>query len=372
MISQAQFNQAKADLSGNDPLVKRVKLSDIVIDDNSIKHNAIEIDGSRVPVSNKFFNRLGQMVNINSGLITKMNKNSDKDIETKLLKSVKAYSETRDGAKEFLLIGDKATHQVTNIIKADKYNRLSNETLFKTAETIMNEISDMHIESIDTSGPGGLSINMIHGSQVGYERIGKDEVFRFGISLVNGQSQSRVDDFFYRLACANGAVARNMSTAFQFGQGQDAFRKLLEQMNAWAKTGFVPTTFQDRLERAMTTKASYAELERALYSVTNAIQERDPDLKANLIRGAEQQFFPEFDATTKRIFRKGYNPLQLTDSQKRFIKTDATIWDVVNELTWIGSHDTVFDLKNHKGFKVEGGNLFSKQWDLEHAGLAQI
>lgn len=372
MISQAQFNQAKLDLAGNDPLVKRVKLSDIVLDDNSIKHNTIEIDGSRVPVSNKFFNRLGQMVSINSGLITKMNKNQDKEIETKLLKSVKAYSETRDGGKEFLLIGDKATHQITNIIRADKYNRLSNETLFKTAETIMNEIPDMHIESIDTNGPGGLSINMIHGSQMGYERIGTDEVFRFGISLVNGQAQSHVDDFFYRLSCANGAVARNLTTAFKFGQGQDAFRKLLEQMSAWAKTGFVPKTFKERLDRAMKTKASYAELERALSSVTKAIQEKDSDLKSQLIRGVEQQFFPEFAETTKRIFSKGYNPLQLTDAQKRFIKTDASIWDVVNELTWIGSHDTVFDLKNNSNFKVEGGNLFAKNWDLEHAGLAMI
>jgi hypothetical protein len=90
------------------------------------------------------------------------------------------------------------------------------------------------------------------------------------------------------------------------------------------------------------------------------------------MKGAEQQFFPEYDAATKRIFRAGHNPLSLTDAQKKFIKTDATVWDVVNELTWIGSHDTVFDLKNSKGFKVAGGNLFAKTWDLEHAGLAQI
>ena len=30
------------------------------------------------------------------------------------------------------------------------------------------------------------------------------------------------------------------------------------------------------------------------------------------------------------------------------------------------------ELKNSKGFKVAGGNLFAKTWDLEHAGLAQI
>ena len=372
MISQSQFNQAKEELSGLDPLVKRVKLSDIILNDNSIKHNSIEIEGSRVPVSDKFFNRLGQMVNLNTGLITKMSKGGDKEIETKLLQSVKAYSETRDGGKEFLLVGDGASHQVTNIVRADKYHRLSNDTLFATADTILNEIPDMHIESIDRTGPGGVSINLIHGSQDGYEKIGKDEVFRFGISLVNGATSSRVDDFFYRLACANGAVARNLNTAFEFGNGDEAFRKLLEQMNGWAKAGFVPRTFQDRLERAMVTKASYAEVEKALYSVTGAIGEKDFDMKGKLMKGAEQQFFPEYDAATKRIFRAGHNPLSLTDAQKKFIKTDATVWDVVNELTWIGSHDTVFDLKNSKGFKVAGGNLFAKTWDLDHAGLAQI
>ncbi len=372
MIDQSQFNQIKSDLSGKDPLVKRVKLSDIILTDKSITNNQIEIEGSRVPVSNAFFNRLGQMVNLNTGLISKMSKGGDSGIQTKLLQSVKAYSESRDGGKEFLLVGDGSSHQVTNIVRADKYHRLTNDTLFATAETMLNEIPDMHIESIDSAGPNGVSINLIHGSQVGYEKIGKDEVFRFGVSLVNTGTSSLVDDFFYRLSCANGAVARNLNTAFEFGAGDEAFRGLLTQMNGWAKTGFVPRTFQERLERAMVTKASYLEVERALNSVTGAIGEKDFDLQAHLVRGAEQQFFPEYDAATKRIFRAGHNPLGLTDSQKKFIKTDSTIWDVVNELTWIGSHDTVFDLKNSKKFKVEGGNLFSKTWDLEHAGLAQI
>ena len=372
MISQSEFNQFRDELLGNDPLIKRVKLSDIQLDDNSVKNNHIEIDGSQVPVSNKFFNRLAQAVNLNVSLMNKMAK-EDKTIETKLLQAVKSFSQTREGGdKDFLLIGDRDSHQLVNIAKADRYHRLSNETLFDTASLIMNEIPDMHIESIDRGGNGGVSINLIHGSEIGYERIGKDEVFRFGISLVSNATQSRVDDFFYRLACENGAVARNLSTAFEFGEGADAFRKLLEQMQGWSKVGFVPKTFQDRLERAMVTKASYAEVERALYSVTNAIQEKDPDHKSRLIKSAEQQFFPEYDAASKRIFRAGHNPLTLTDAQKRFIKTDATIWDVVNELTWIGSHQSTFDIKNNKGFKVAGGSLFTKTWDLEHAGFAQI
>ena len=122
----------------------------------------------------------------------------------------------------------------------------------------------------------------------------------------------------------------------------------------------------------MTTRASYGELERAMYSVTGQIKEENPDMKAHLIKAAEQQFFPEYDAASKRIFRKGHNPLTLTDAQKKFIKTDATVWDVVNELTWIGSHQSIFNFENSKRFKVDGGNLFAKTWDLQHADLAAI
>jgi len=372
MITNAQFQKMKQDLAGKDPLVKRVTLADIELSDSSIKDGAVHIGGARIPVSNKFFNRLGQAVNLQAGLLNRMNKNDDREVQTKLLQAVKGYSETREGGKEFLLIGDAEKHEVGDIVKADKYHRLSNETLFDTAEMMLNEVADMHVESIDHSDKGGVSINLIHGSQVGFEKIGKDEVFRFGVSLVNGNTNSRVDDFFLRLSCANGAVARNLNTAFEFGNGSSAFRELLDSMNAWAKVGFVPRTFQERLETAMSTRASFAELERAKDTVVGQLREEDPDVRGRLIKSVEDQFFPEYMSTAGRILRKGHNPLQLSDAQKKFIKTDATIWDVVNELTWIGSHQSVFNFQDNKRFKVEGGNLFSKTWDLQHAALASI
>ena len=371
MISQEQFDKAKAASSGKDPLIKKVKLSDIRIDDNSLKTGNILIGDSKIPVSNKFFNRLGQVVNLQTSLLNRMDKNADHSVQTKLLQAVKSYSETRDGDKEFLLIGDGTAREVTNIVKADKYHRLSNETLFDTAGLILNEVPDMHVESIDNSG-GGVSINLIHGSQVGFDKIGKDEVFRFGVSLVNSATNSRVDDFFLRLSCDNGAVARNLNTAFEFGQGQDAFRKLLDSMTGWSKAGFVPRTFETRLEGAIRTKASYGELERVMNSVIGQIHDEDVNVESHYIRAAQQQFFPEFDITSKRIFKNGHNPQFLTEAQKKFIKTDSSIWDLVNELTWIGSHATTFNFQAPKKFKVEGGNLFAKSWDLEHASLAAI
>jgi len=372
MITQSQFNAAKRELTGQDPLTKRVKLSDIEITDQSIANGEIRVQGQAIPVSNKFFNRLGQAVNLQTGLLNRMGKNSDREVQTKLLQAVKGYSETRDGGKEFLLVGNAEQRRVGDIVKADRYNRLSNETLFNTAETILNTVPDLHIESIDRGGNGGVSINLIHGQQQGFERIGKDEVFRFGVSLVNGDNQSRVDDFFLRLSCANGAVARSMNTAFEFGQGEDAFRQLINSMHGWAKVGFVPKTFKDRLETATRTHASYAELERAMNSVVGNLKESDPDFKARLEQAVRGTHFHEFDQTTKRIVQKGHNPLTLADAQKKFIKTGTTVWDLVNELTWLGSHQSTFEFENNKRFKVEGGNLFSKTWDLQNADLMSI
>ena len=74
----------------------------------------------------------------------------------------------------------------------------------------------------------------------------------------------------------------------------------------------------------------------------------------------------------KRIAQKGHNPLTLSDAQKKFINSGTTVWDLVNELTWLGSHKSTFEFENNKRFKVEGGNLFSKTWDLQHADFATI
>lgn len=371
MMTNSQFNKIKADLSGKDPLVKRVKLSDITLDDKSISNGTVRIGDSVVPVSEKFFNRLGQAVNLAPGLLTRMSKNGDKDVQTKLINAVKHYSESRDGNGEFLLVGDATKKEVGNIVKSNRYNRLSNETLFNTAETILNEVPDMHVQSVDEGG-GQLSINLIHGSQAEFARLGPDETFRFGISLVNGNVSSRVDDFFYRLSCENGAMAKNLSTAFEFGRGADAFRKLLDQMHGWAKTGFVPKIFATRLEQAMQTKASLYEMRKAYASVAGQIRNPDHEMKAQLEQALRQQHFPHMAEATARIVRAGHDPISLTDDQTKFIKTGASVWDLVNELTWLGSHQTAFDLKSNSALKKTGGELFAQTWDLEHAGLASI
>lgn len=378
MISNDDFNNIKAELSGQDPLVKRVKLSQIVIDDHSIENSCIHVNGIRVPVLRSFFNRLGQVVNLNIGLLNRMQKNEDRLIQMKLLEAVKAYAETRDGGKDFLLIGDQDKHVITNIVVADRYARLTNGTLFETAEVLLNEVPGLSVESIDRQGTGNMSINLVHADDKGFERLGPDEIFRFGVSLVNGDNTSRVDDFMYRLACSNGMISKTPTGSGPkiggggSGSGPEAFRDILNQAHIWSQNGFIPISFQDRLDRAMTTQASYAEMSRAWDLVEYQLQDEDPDRKLWLAKAAKVQLFPHLEETERRILNKGFKPQDLTNEQKKFIKTGRTVWDLVNDITWLGSHASIYPMSSPKKFKVEGGNLFVKTWDLEHASLASI
>ena len=376
-MDQETFDEHRRELSGLDPLAKKIKLSDIVLDDASIEHSCIYIHGNRVPVSRAFFNRLGQAISLNLGLMNRMSKNEDKQIQIKLLEAVKAYVQ-RDNSKEFFLIGDPEKHQIIDIVRADRHKRLSNETMFTLADTLLNEIPDLGVESIDRTDQG-MSINLVHSADHNFDRLGPDETFRFGCSLVNTPNNSRVDDFFYRLSCSNGAISRTPTgDGPKFGGGgsggvtPDSFRDIINQATIWSQNGFVPVSFQDRLISATNTRASLAEMNRAFMAVENQIQEEDPDRKIWLVRAAKHNLFPALEAVEQRILSKGFNPTQLTDDQRRFIKTDQNIWQLVNDLTWIGSHDTTYGLSNNKRFKVEGGNLFVKKWDLEHANLAEI
>jgi len=381
MVNNTEFQAIRQELSGKDPLIKRIKLKQLEITDESLKKGIVLIKGYEVPVSAGFFHRLGNVVGINISLLKKMSKKNDDEVLQKLLSAIKKYSETIDGDKEFLLVGSSVEHKVVNIVRADKYSRLTNDTLFKTAEVLLNEIPELSIDTIDKSELG-MSINIVHAQDKGFERLGPDEIFRFGISLVNTANLSQVKDFLYRMSCANGMLSKDSSP--DRGRllsdsprtklvGPNGFANIIQNSHSWSQNGFVPPSFEDRLHRAMDTQASYAELSHAYETVKSQIQEEDPDRRLLLEQALRNQMFPHLRETEQRLINKGYDPMKLLPAEQQFIRTGHTVWDTINDLTWLGSHKSTFNLTDANYFKVEGGNLFAKKkWDLAHAALASV
>ena len=380
MIGNDEFKNIREELNGKDPLIKRIKLGEIKFTDHSVERNVIVAKGFEIPVKRSFFTRLAQVVGLNVALINKMQKNEDQLLQQKLLEAVKAYAESRNGNKDFFLIGDPTERCITNIVAADRYTRLTNETLFQTAELLTNEIPDLSVDSIDQINNGSIAINLVHANDAGFERLGPDEIFRFGISLVNTPRSTDIQSFMQRLSCSNGMISTTpIDDGPTFGgpskggiAGPDAFRDIVNQTQIWANNGFVPSSFEDRLGRAMDTQASLAELSRVYSLVEKQIKEDDPDRRLKIVQAAKTQLFPHLEETERRLIAKGYDPKALIPDEMKFIRTGHSVWDLINDLTWLGSHSSIFDLSNPKAFKVEGGNLFTKNWDLQHARLANI
>ena len=59
-----------------------------------------------------------------------------------------------------------------------------------------------------------------------------------------------------------------------------------------------------------------------------------------------RDFFHAYGNTMNRIKNKGADPYGLNEKQKSFIKTDMSIWDVVNSMTFLGSNNSGFELAN--------------------------
>lgn len=381
-MDENQFNEIRNELSGNDPLAKRIHLADIRLDDNSIQNGVIYVMGNRVPVSPTFFTRLGQMVGLNVSLLNRMSKNGDREPQIKLLEAVKLYTESRDGGTtEYILVGDPEKHQVIDIVKADRYTRLANGTMFEIAEMLLNEVPGLSVQSVDRNG-SGMNINLIHARDKAFEKFGPDEVFRFGITLANTEKSSQIKDFAQRLSCDNGMITpipsddtpplNPRSGGGPGGISPDTFRDIIDRAHIWSDRGFIPVSFEDRLERATKTRASFAEMQGAFNQVEWQIREEDADRRSWIVKALKAKHFPMLEETERRIVAKGYNPNQLKPEEKKFIRTGRSVWDLVNDLTFIGSHDVGLQMMNPRKFKVTAGGLFVKDWDLANVSMMDI
>ena len=142
------------------------------------------------------------------------------------------------------------------------------------------------------------------------------------------------------------------------------------------KAGFVPGGFENSIMKAVSTKASLFEVEQAWKKSTSLVDELDPELKKQYQAAIARDYYRGYGNTLARINRKGTDVTRLSDRQKQFVKTEQSIWDVVNSMTFLGSNNSGLPLTNKHELKYQAGDLFSKGvkegFDLEFAQYATL
>lgn len=388
-VSESQFNQIRESLAGAEIITKVIPISSITVDERSLRKSQILVSKIPVNVTSHFFTRLASILKISKTLTTDMLKNNDDKIAIALINGLKEYRSSR-GSNEIMLIGNPNTKEIIDICEPKNYRRLTNETLFNVTSRIINDNPNLIIETIDINqAHGGVSINLLNSEEVGFPGAGKDEFFKFGFSITQRVKDTIVESYNQRLVCSNGLrvslgggdIGRNRDINFSDkfrleGTSADDVRQFLSQIENMKKASFVPPAFQETLERAVQTKASFLEVENAMINAQQLVREQDPNIKKSYLDSITRNYFHAHGDAAARIFKAGHNLLTMNDKQKSYIKTRMSVWDVVNSLTFLGSNNSGIPMDDQHTLKVLAGSLFGKGtkegYDLQWAQFTNL
>jgi len=388
-VSNEKFDQMREVLAAAEHATKVVSLSEISMDENSIKNKTINVHGNPVGVGSAFFQKLAGTLKVSKALTTELIKNEDGKIATALINGLKDYRSSHGGG-EIMLIANPNSREVIDICDPKRFRRMTNESVMDVTSRIVNDNPNLSIETIDFNPHSGRSvINLLNSDEVGFPGAGKDEFFKFGFSIVQTTKDTMVEMYNQRLVCSNGlrislgngAIGANRDIQFEEkfrlgGTDAESIREFLHRIEAMKKAGFVPSNFQNVLSSAVSTKASLFEVEDAMITAQRMVDEPDAELRKNYIDAIGRKYFHAHGETMSRVARKGQDTFHLNEKQKSFIKTNMSIWDVVNSMTFLGSNNTGYPLKGQAQLKEGAGKLFGKGtkdgYDLQFAQYAQL
>ena len=390
-VTEEQFREIRSKVGQAESAVKQIPISAISVDHETLRKGRILVNGQPVKVSNGFFSKLGTMLKVSSSLTRSMIEKGDTKIAAALINGLKDYA-VQNKSKDVMLIANVNTKEIVDICTPARYKRVTNETLFDVTERILNDNNSLILETVDFNPlTGKASINFLNQDEVGFAQAGKDEFFKFGFSLIQTTKDTIVESYNQRLICTNGlrsslgsgVIGGNSNGAMSFddkfrlgGTTTEDIRIFLNTIEDMKKAQFVPSTFEAAINRAVGTKASFLEVEKAWKAATSKVEEFDPELKKQYQAALARDFFHAYGNTANRIKNKGADPFSLNEKQKSFIKTDMSIWDVVNSMTFLGSNNSGFQLANQHELKYSAGELFAKGakegFDLEFAQYASL
>ena len=319
-----------------------------------------------------------------------MIKRGDHRLAAMLINGLKDYQSKNKRNSTVMLIANVNTREIIDICSPSQYRRATNDTVLDLSERILNENSNLVIETVDFNPQTGRSsINFLNNKEVGFAQAGKDEFFKFGFSIIQTNRDTRVEGYNQRLICTNGlrtslgtgVIGANQNIDFvdQFrlgGTGAEDVSVFLNRLEDMKRNDFVNPAFEATINRAVSTQASLAEVESAFLLSASRVQEIDPELKKTYQQVLARDWYHAYGDTQARIIRKGLDPKNLNLKQKQFIKTGMSVWDVVNSLTFLGSNNSGIDIKDQHELKYQAGDLFSKGvkdgYDLEFAQYASL
>ncbi len=392
-LSQQEFDAKRAEALKNEPMTSKINLNSLELTKDSYSSRSVILNGVTVAANEDFFKSLGNMLHISSKMQSdltsgefgrkKLTGQDSGGLFAKMVDALKLLkSSTGRGGNNVTIIGNPITGELDGI--SDKgYGRISNKDLFDTAEMLLNQYPILSPIGVDvTNGGMGVGIQLLSSADHPFAPTGADgiklsnddESFRFGMTLDNGDGTT-IGDFAYRMLCSNGMMGLEKKQIFTMqGTDNESIRKMFDVIAQAEQRLFVPQMFEENLILALQTQASFREIEKVYTMVTGclAYNASDDTLRKHFQMEIASNFFRGYLQVQAKLAARGIDPTALTPKQKAFISTGQSMWDVINSITWLGSHDAGYQWSDKRDLRKVGGHMMAKEYDLAYAGLMNL
>lgn len=328
MLTQTQFQSFREDAIRRQPIRKTVLLSDLKFETlDTVKYAGVYLGISRTALKN-----IVGIIGLQQSGGNRLSQIAGEDVAINILNSLKTIMSSKSEEVIISVTPDRIISRVTP--SGAKSSLISAEAYFETFDRIANR-HNLNIQSTSFNAESGaISISTLanHEHQVGNF---SDEVFSTGLNFSRTDTGIQADPYMHRLVCTNGMVTRQFEESYKITNLKPAtWTDFYKHLEAIEKSGFVPSKFNETVSQAIKNPASLFELEKGVKLLRSHSNIEDHELES---------FFKGIRRTYSKIHERGIDTAQLTDAQKRNVRTALTKWDVINGVTDFASHNYGFE-----------------------------
>lgn len=293
---------------------------------------------------NKF---LKNVLKVDPNFALRFQQNTNEKVEREMLNTLQAGM-SRRGNEMVQIVANPVTKNIVNF-STGVSNATTHSFMFNIFEHIMNKYNNLELKDCYINDTGEVNLNVRSTKDF---NVFQGEDFRGGLSISNSaENGSNVSHNALRLICTNGMTgfsSLNLSLAFD----QNKINKFFNKLDNFDAQSWVSSDLIKGIEEKRTVVASVNEVLNAqkLILEFSSLQEQDIN-----------SFLP-ISNVSQYLARKGVDMFELNSAQRKNCPTNLNLWDLINQITYFGSHDFGFKA-DFKNLQDGAGKMFLRPAD---------
>jgi hypothetical protein len=359
------YENFKQEVKENYPLRTVMGISSLKLDLNEGSYGTLEIQGRKIELLKSAFQSLIKTMGITNNFIEKFGKLFGQGLKNKLVDVLTKKLDAEKNEKLAVYIHPKLLKVVAITNPTSPY--VSPDFYFDTVENVLTN-NQLDVSNMSINNTGDISISTLN-KEWGFAVDGmSDEDFNTGVIITTGPTESlSVNPHILRLICKNGMTAPrrlNMGPAL-LDSSPESVQKFMTELNSIKETDRqFKSVFTDQVKKMDSLYASFNEVHQLRQMVERVVT----DVEDSRTLGILERFFPTGQYTNEYLTTKNINLDKLSQRHWRNAKTDMTVWELLNSLTDVASHDYgmgVGELAKNSLKREAGKFMFKKEFDTE-------